>query len=52
MRFPTSFLVDQQGKIIAIHTGFSGPATVGAYTELVKKYKEEIQNALEGANAD
>jgi thiol-disulfide isomerase/thioredoxin len=52
MSFPTSILVDQQGKIIAIHTGFSGPATGEEYTKLVKKYKEEIQNALEGANAD
>jgi thiol-disulfide isomerase/thioredoxin len=52
MSFPTSILVDQQGKIIAIHTGFSGPATGAAYTELVKKYKQEIENALEGANAN
>lgn len=52
MSFPTSILVDQQGKIIAIHTGFSGPATGGAYTELVNKYKQEIENALEGAIAD
>jgi thiol-disulfide isomerase/thioredoxin len=52
MSFPTSILVDEQGKIIAIHTGFSGPATGAAYTELVNKYKQEIENALEGANAD
>lgn len=47
MSFPTALLVDQQGKIIAIHTGFSGPATGEAYTELVKKYKQEIENSLE-----
>jgi thiol-disulfide isomerase/thioredoxin len=52
MSFPTSLLVDQQGKIIAIHTGFSGPATGAAYTELVNKYKQEIENALEGASTD
>jgi len=52
MSFPTSILVDEQGKILAIHTGFSGPATGAAYTELVNKYKQEIENALEGANAD
>jgi thiol-disulfide isomerase/thioredoxin len=46
MSFPTAILVDQQGKIIAIHTGFSGPATGAAYTELVKKFEQEIQNAL------
>ena len=47
MSFPTALLVDQQGKIIAIHTGFSGPATGDAYTDLVKKYKQEIESALE-----
>ena len=47
MSFPTALLVDHQGKIIAIHTGFSGPATGEAYIELVKKYKQEIENALE-----
>ncbi|MDP4596672.1 MAG: TlpA family protein disulfide reductase [Crocinitomicaceae bacterium] len=47
MSFPTSILVDEQGKIIAIHTGFSGPATGAAYTELVNKFKLEIENALE-----
>ncbi|MEY4804051.1 MAG: hypothetical protein RL331_569 [Bacteroidota bacterium] len=52
MSFPTSILVDEQGKIIAIHTGFSGPATGAAYTELVNKYKQEIENALEGTSAD
>jgi thiol-disulfide isomerase/thioredoxin len=49
MSFPTAILVDQQGKIIAIHTGFSGPATGAPYTELVKKFEQEIQNALAGA---
>jgi thiol-disulfide isomerase/thioredoxin len=46
MSFPTSILVDRQGKIIAIHTGFSGPATGTAYTELVQKFKQEIEGAL------
>jgi hypothetical protein len=49
MSFPTAILVDQQGKIIAIHTGFSGPATGADYSELVKKFEQEIQNALAGA---
>jgi thiol-disulfide isomerase/thioredoxin len=46
MSFPTAILVDQQGKIIAIHTGFSGPATGTAYTDLVGKFKQEIEDAL------
>ena len=47
MSFPTTLLLDQQGKIIAIHTGFSGPATGNAYTELIEKYRQEIEGALE-----
>lgn len=46
MSFPTSILVDQQGKVIAIHTGFSGPATGQAYSDLVQKFKQEIEGAL------
>jgi len=46
MSFPTTLLVDQQGKIMAIHTGFSGPATGQAYEDLVKKFKQEIEGAL------
>lgn len=46
MSFPTTLLVDQQGKIIAIHTGFSGPATGQAYIDLVEKFKQEIEGNL------
>lgn len=46
MSFPTTLLVDQQGKIIAIHTGFSGPATGQAYKDLVEKFKQEIEGNL------
>jgi hypothetical protein len=46
MSFPTSILVDRNGKVLAIHTGFSGPATGQAYDDLVKKFKQEIEGAL------
>ncbi|MFM6946434.1 MAG: TlpA disulfide reductase family protein [Flavobacteriales bacterium] len=46
MSFPTSILVDSQGKVVAIHTGFSGPATGQAYIDLVQKFKQEIEGAL------
>jgi thiol-disulfide isomerase/thioredoxin len=46
MSFPTSILVDAQGKVIAIHTGFSGPATGQSYNDLVQKFKQEIEGAL------
>jgi len=46
MSFPTSILVDRNGKVLAIHTGFSGPATGQAYDDLVQKFKQEIEGAL------
>ena len=46
MSFPTTLLVDQQGKIIAIHTGFSGPATGQAYADFVRNFRQEIEGAL------
>jgi thiol-disulfide isomerase/thioredoxin len=46
MSFPTSILVDRNGKVLAIHTGFSGPATGQAYNDLVQKFKQEIEGAL------
>lgn len=46
MSFPTSILVNSQGKVVAIHTGFSGPATGQAYTDLVQKFKQEIEGVL------
>jgi thiol-disulfide isomerase/thioredoxin len=42
MSFPTSILVDKNGKIRHIHTGFSGPATGKVYDE----YKEEMRGII------
>lgn len=42
MSFPTSILVDRNGKIRHIHTGFSGPATGKVYDE----YKEEMRGII------
>ncbi len=42
MSFPTSILVDKNGKIRHIHTGFSGPATGKVYEE----YKEEMRGII------
>lgn len=41
--YPTSFLIDKQGKIRVIHTGFDGPAT-GIFYD---KYKEEMERNIE-----
>lgn len=37
--YPTTFLVDKNGKLIAIHTGFNGPATGILYNQ----YKENLE---------
>lgn len=42
MSFPTSILVDRNGKIRHVHTGFSGPATGKVYNE----YKEEMRGII------
>jgi thiol-disulfide isomerase/thioredoxin len=42
MSFPTSILVDRNGKIRHVHTGFSGPATGKVYDE----YKEEMRGII------
>jgi thiol-disulfide isomerase/thioredoxin len=42
MSFPTSILVDRNGKIRHIHTGFSGPATGKVYEDYKKEMKEII----------
>lgn len=44
--FPTTIFVDRQGRIRAIHTGFTGPATGQAYQDLRAEFErliEEIQ---------
>lgn len=42
MSYPTSIFLDENGRIIKTHTGFSGPGT-GEYFE---KYKEEMEDFL------
>ena len=46
--YPTTLFLDGTGKIIAVHTGFSGPATGAAYSAQKKKF-EEILDRIIGA---
>lgn len=39
--FPTLIFLDQHNKVVAIHTGFSGPATSG-YEEFKKEFNELV----------
>lgn len=44
--FPTTLLIDRQGKIIDIHTGFNGPSTGWIYDDYMLKMRSKIETAL------
>ena len=44
--YPTTIFADKSGKIIAVHQGFSGPATGDAYVKLKKKFESTIDGIL------
>jgi len=44
--FPTTLFINKQGKVILIHTGFSGPATGNAYKEFTTKTESLINQLI------
>lgn len=44
--YPTSFLIDKQGKIVEINTGFNGPGTGWIYTQYVSQLEKKIIKEL------
>jgi hypothetical protein len=44
--FPTTLFINKQGKVVQIHTGFSGPATGAAYEEFKTKTEKLINELL------
>jgi len=46
MAFPTLMILDKNGKIRKIHTGFSGPGTGSHYTDFVKEFEKTIDDLL------
>lgn len=44
--FPTTIIIDRQGKVNKIHTGFSGPGTGKHYTEYVNEFQNHINSLL------
>lgn len=45
--FPTAVLVDKNGRIQGVYTGFSGPATGEAYAEQERRFCERIEALLD-----
>jgi len=46
MAFPTLMIIDKNGRIRKIHTGFSGPGTGSHYTDFVKEFEKTIDDLL------
>jgi thiol-disulfide isomerase/thioredoxin len=47
MSFPTTIIIGKDGKVLHVHTGYSGPATGNAHKELTDKIQLEIEMALD-----
>lgn len=46
LSFPTTIIIDKQGNVAQIHTGFNGPATGKFYDEFKKEFNDEINGLL------
>ncbi|AOW21736.1 TlpA disulfide reductase family protein [Urechidicola croceus] len=46
MSFPTSIIIDKNGKVRNIHTGFSGPATGDYYLDYVREFNSIMDEIL------
>jgi thiol-disulfide isomerase/thioredoxin len=46
LSYPTTIIVDRKGKVVKIHTGFSGPATGKFYDEFVRDFNNAVDQAL------
>jgi len=47
--YPTTIFADRFGKIVAVHQGFSGPATGDTYSELKIKFESTINGIIKAA---
>ena len=47
MSFPTTVILGKDGKVLHVHTGYSGPATGEAHKILTDKIQLEIELALD-----
>jgi thiol-disulfide isomerase/thioredoxin len=44
--FPTAILIDSQGAVRDVYTGFNGPATEAAYREQAERFRSRIEQLL------
>ena len=44
--FPTSIFIDRDGRVVRIHTGFTGPATGEDYRKFVARFHETMESLL------
>ncbi|MEH0155678.1 TlpA disulfide reductase family protein [Limibacter armeniacum] len=44
--FPTSILIDRNGKVVNIHTGFNGPGTGEYYDQFVEEFTAKVEHYL------
>ena len=44
--YPTAILVDRNGAVRSIHTGFAGPATGRHHEEYVREFRDEVERLL------
>jgi hypothetical protein len=44
--FPTTVIVDREGHVRKIHTGFSGPATGEHYQQFIEEFKSNLEQLL------
>ena len=44
--FPTTIFVDREGNVVAVHTGFAGPATGAAHERLRTRFEELVERIL------
>ncbi len=44
--FPSSIIIDRAHRVVAIHAGFSGPATGSLHAELKQRMTAEVEQAL------
>ena len=45
--FPTTIIIDKEGTVRRIHTGFSGPATGIYYEEFVDDFNQFMKGLIE-----